>query len=253
LLLEFSITGIKSLSFDSQTVNYIIGDVVRGLTSTASARIIGISDTGTAGTLSVCDVIGTYQNNEILLGDNGGSALVNGAIASANQTLRYALAKENVTWGGFTWTATSIEIGNIEKSTDGSWSDMSMQIFNDIALNKLVEDCFGLEGESVTIRLVYSGGLSEAAVFSEVFTIASGSAVGAGWIQFSLGIEKPLSQAFPNLRYESSICRHQFKNALTCQYAGAITTCDHKLTTCAGFANEQHIGMFPGIPGGKVG
>jgi hypothetical protein len=143
-----------------------------------------------------------------------------------------------------------MELEYVSKYIDGSWTDVVLRIFNDATLNKYVEDCMGLEGEAVTIRLVYSGNLAEAAAVTETFVIRSCSIPNAEWIQFGLGQEKPLTLAFPNSRYESEPCRHQFKDATSCQYAGAVAACSRSLATCIALANEEHFGAYPGIPGG---
>lgn len=70
------------LAYDTQTANFTVGDVLTGATSGATARIIADSDSGATGTLTLMDIVGTFQDNETITSAGGGSALVNGAISS---------------------------------------------------------------------------------------------------------------------------------------------------------------------------
>lgn len=54
------------LPYDTQTVNFTVGQTITGLTSGATARITGDTDAGASGTLQLDAVVGTFQNNEVL-------------------------------------------------------------------------------------------------------------------------------------------------------------------------------------------
>ena len=249
LLVHFDINGVVSLPYDNGVGTFYLGEIITGGTSKSTGRII----TDGATPMLLYDVTGTFVNNETMTGSiSGATALVNGAPSASAVDLYYAQEKADVTWvtGGQVWTATSMELEYVSKFIDGSWQDVVLRIFSDATLNKYVEDCRGLEGEAVTLRLVYSGNLAEVAVTTESFVIRSCSQPSAEWIQFGLGQEKPLTLAFPNSRYESEPCRHKFKNATSCQYAGAVAACSRTLATCIVLANEEHFGAYPGIPGG---
>lgn len=249
LLVEISIYGIKSLGYGAGAGTFYLGETITGGTSGATGRLIYDGATP----MYLYGVTGTYVNAETITGSiSGATRAVVGTQADYDRTLRYAQDKKDVQWptGVHDYTATSMELEYVSKYIDGSWQDVVLRIFNDATLNKYVEDCLGLEGAIVTLRLVYSGNLSEAAVTEEAFIIRSCSIPSAEWIQFGLGQEKPLTLAFPNARYESEPCRHQFKNATSCQYAGAVAACSRTLATCIVLANEEHFGAYPGIPGG---
>ena len=248
LLVEFSITGIKSLPYYGSSGTWYLGDFVTGATSKARGRLIEHGATP----MKLWDVSGTFQTAEALTGLIGGVATASGSQADDNRTLRYALAKEDVTWGGYTWTATSVQLDQVGKSLDGSVEELGLLIYNDVVLSKYVEDCSGLEGQTAYLRIVYSGNLAEAAVFCETCTIVGCGYPEPGWVQFSLGSDKPLSQAFPNMRYEIATCRNQFKNTASCQYAGAVPLCNRRIATCKVLGNSNHFGGFPGIPGGLL-
>jgi hypothetical protein len=76
-----------TLGYDSQTANFAAGNVVTGATSGATARIVADSDSGTTGTLSLQDIVGTFVDNEIITDSGGGSATVNGSLATSGAAL----------------------------------------------------------------------------------------------------------------------------------------------------------------------
>lgn len=77
----------SSLAYDTQTVNFTAGRTITGGTSGATAVIQADSDSGTTGTLTLIDIVGTFVDNEIITDGNGGSATVNGALSAQNAAL----------------------------------------------------------------------------------------------------------------------------------------------------------------------
>ncbi|MRR49377.1 MAG: hypothetical protein EG825_00440 [Rhodocyclaceae bacterium] len=77
----------SKLAYQAQTANFTLGDTLTGGTSGAKARIVADSDSGATGTLTLIDIVGTFQNNEIITGALGGSANVNGTITNQNAAL----------------------------------------------------------------------------------------------------------------------------------------------------------------------
>lgn len=73
--------AVGTLAYASQTVNFTVGDVLTGVTSGATARVVADSDSGSTGTLSLGDVVGTFLNGEIVTGSTTGSATVNGTLS----------------------------------------------------------------------------------------------------------------------------------------------------------------------------
>ncbi|MEZ2132689.1 MULTISPECIES: hypothetical protein [unclassified Sinorhizobium] len=68
---------VNRINFDAKTSNFTVGATVTGGTSGATAVITSIVDNGSTGWLIVGNIIGTFQDNEIISG-GGGSATVNG-------------------------------------------------------------------------------------------------------------------------------------------------------------------------------
>ena len=68
------------LDYDGQTVNFTLGETVTGGTSGATGIVDIDDDSGTAGTLVLSSVTGTFQNDEALTGSSTGVAVVNGVL-----------------------------------------------------------------------------------------------------------------------------------------------------------------------------
>ena len=77
----------STLAYDAQTANFTVGDILTGATSGATARIIADSDSGTTGTLTLRDIQGAFEDNEVITGTSGGSATANGALVAGSVSL----------------------------------------------------------------------------------------------------------------------------------------------------------------------
>lgn len=72
----------STIRYDGQTGNFTVGKTVTGTTSKATAKVVLDQDDGAAGTLTITDVVGTFQDNEALTDPGTGAAVVNGSIAA---------------------------------------------------------------------------------------------------------------------------------------------------------------------------
>jgi hypothetical protein len=70
-----------TLAYDTQTSNFTVGSILTGQTSKAKARIVGDSDSGATGTLTLRDITGAFLDNEIITDSLTGSALANGTLS----------------------------------------------------------------------------------------------------------------------------------------------------------------------------
>lgn len=68
---------VYDLQYDNNTADFTAGQIVTGGTSSATARIVAVSDAGASGTLSVINISGTFQNDEALTDPLGGAADAN--------------------------------------------------------------------------------------------------------------------------------------------------------------------------------
>ncbi len=73
----------RTLAYDTQTVNYTVGDVLTGATSGATSIILQDADSGATGTLTLGSIVGTYQVGETITSTSGGSAKVTSVLAWA--------------------------------------------------------------------------------------------------------------------------------------------------------------------------
>lgn len=75
-----AIKTTPTLDYDAQSANFTLGLVVTGGTSGATATILADNDGGTTGTLTLTNIIGVFQNDELITDSSTGSATVNGTI-----------------------------------------------------------------------------------------------------------------------------------------------------------------------------
>lgn len=68
------------LLYASQTANFGVGNILTGNTSGASALIGSDTDNGSIGTLTLENIVGIFEDGEIITDDMGGSATANGTV-----------------------------------------------------------------------------------------------------------------------------------------------------------------------------
>jgi Ca2+-binding RTX toxin-like protein len=73
----------NTLAYDAQTANFTVGSILTGGTSLATALIVANNDGGATGTLTLQNIVGTFQDNETITDGAGGLAVANGAIGTA--------------------------------------------------------------------------------------------------------------------------------------------------------------------------
>lgn len=78
ITVKVGLWSYDSITYQAQTVNYVAGDIVRGLTSGAWAIILRDVDAGVTGSLMItCPENGPFQAGETIVGDIQGSATIN--------------------------------------------------------------------------------------------------------------------------------------------------------------------------------
>lgn len=73
----------QTLAYDAQTGNFAVGELITGGTSGATASVLSDADSGATGTLTLGNIIGTFEDNELITGSVAGSATVNGVLTFA--------------------------------------------------------------------------------------------------------------------------------------------------------------------------
>lgn len=113
--------AVATLAYDNQTANFTAGKHILGQTSGATAVIVADSDSGTTGTLSLGDVVGTFLDNEVIAESDGtGSAqangiLVEGSAAAIGTATEVHAAGSNAgappaAWGGLSFAFSGQEV-----------------------------------------------------------------------------------------------------------------------------------------------
>ena len=78
---------IYVLSFDAQTGSFTAGNTIIGATSGATATIVGVYQSGGVGYLYLTDIVGVFQDDEIIYESALGSEIVtNGDFATGDGT-----------------------------------------------------------------------------------------------------------------------------------------------------------------------
>lgn len=77
----------STLDYDAQTGNFTVGLIITGAGSGATARITADADAGAAGTLTLRDIVGTFDDGEVITDTSTGSADVNGTITDNNAVM----------------------------------------------------------------------------------------------------------------------------------------------------------------------
>ncbi len=98
----------STLRYDGQTGDFTVGSTVKGTTSGATGKVVLDQDDGVAGTLTLSNVVGTFQDNEALTDIITGVAVVNGTlVAPANVPTAIKGLGFTVAWtSAGVWTVT---------------------------------------------------------------------------------------------------------------------------------------------------
>lgn len=156
----------------------------------------------------------------------------------------------DIEWNSQTWSAFPFELDIFRQTDDGSFNTIEIKISN---IDRLMESTLDElenngQGASVTLYIIHSEQLSEAAYIEQEFQVVSTSA-DEEWCYFEMGPIDLQSWMFPGNLFDRQNCRHQFKVG-ACNYSGSNSTCDRTFTTCIANSTEDRYGDFPAIPGG---
>ncbi len=172
---------------------------------------------------------------------------------SGESPLRFALSQSDVVWGGNTYSAMPMQIGDINESLQGRVETSILKISNvNRTLEPFLQNHDGAAGAIITITVVHSEHLGESVPVTEDLYDIVETQADEQWVTFTVGGVSPFKRRFPRDRYISTVCRHFFTGPL-CLYAGADPTCDHSLPDCQSKSNEAQYGGSPGISEGVYG
>lgn len=77
----------RTITYGTQTANFTVGNILTGATSGATATILEDSDAGATGTLTLGNIIGTFQNGEIITDSGTGSATTTSTVSWTYTTI----------------------------------------------------------------------------------------------------------------------------------------------------------------------
>lgn len=143
----------RLLDFDNETANFTIGQKVTGAQSGATGRIATLTDNGSTGTLGLIDIVGRFQNDEIVSDAAGGSATVNGKLrfptwkdpTNSHNAFDWILVRGYTRWDAASHTGVNEFgrwgpwIGFTPGTTTGSWSYARRDMINDPSSTKFWE------------------------------------------------------------------------------------------------------------------
>jgi len=156
---------------------------------------------------------------------------------------------EDITFGGNLYYAFpfSMEVITLEDSK-GEINDITLKVSNltGIIMN-YIEKTDGAINSTITISVVSSKHLEEAAVFEEMMKIASIS-YDDSWIELKLSADYITSFRIPIRTYKRDFCDYQFKS-VECGYSGTETECNRSLTRCRALGNNIRYGGEPTVGG----
>lgn len=163
--------------------------------------------------------------------------------------LRLVRNTENITFGGYVYSAFAFEIGEAKSGGDGRIQGIQLRVANPQRfLQPYLEAEEGLIASPVTLTVVHAGNLAEDhAELQLSWTVLAAKAT-EEWVVFSLGEQNPMRRRFPLLVSAPNTCNWVFKGA-ECAYAGEATACARTLEACRELANAPRFGGRPGISG----
>ncbi len=76
-----------ALAYVGQTSNFVVGEIITGATSGATARVMADADAGATGTLTLKNITKEFVSGEVITGTTGGSATTSGVLVYSNAAL----------------------------------------------------------------------------------------------------------------------------------------------------------------------
>jgi len=155
---------------------------------------------------------------------------------------------EDFTYNGFLYKAIQFDIEINQES--GAQGPVSLAIVDYTkAIQGRMQAYGGGIGFKVTMMVINSGAPLQPPEVIENFEVVGASA--SEYVTtFTLGVENALAKVFPRRKQLRDFCQWRYKESGTCNYTGALPTCDLTLqgpNGCAAHGNSIRFGAFPGI------
>ncbi len=166
-----------------------------------------------------------------------------------SDTLYLCDTNDSIEWNGNTYLPFPFSLPEIQESSDGSVKEVSMKLSNvRRAIGSYIQDFDyyrkngGTENIIITLRIVNTEALDNLTPLSWDFKVLSFN-LSANDVTLTIGADNLVSRMFPYSRLTRT-CNWKYKDAKTCQYAGALTTCNKSLTDCRLHNNTINFGGF---------
>jgi phage-related protein len=140
--------------------------------------------------------------------------------------LRLVKNNEDVVWpaGGNLWLAYPFSLDPTTDDGSGRVYAATLRVSNVARLLEYyLQQTNGLDGATVTMRLVHSAHLDLATPERELVFEVLGAASDAHWATLELGLPNPLAKRFPDARYNPRYCRWHFRD-MACGFTGGTNT-----------------------------
>jgi len=164
--------------------------------------------------------------------------------------IRVCNNNEDIVYGGETYAAFpfSMDLITLEDSK-GEITEFTLKVSNltGIIMN-YIDQTDGAINSTITISVVSSKHLDEAAAFEETMKIASIS-YDDSWIELHLSADYITSFRIPLQTFKRDFCPYQFPG-IECGYSGTETDCDRSLKRCRELDNSARFGGEPTIGSG---
>lgn len=175
--------------------------------------------------------------------------VLNPATNEVVEVIRYARNSEDITFESNVYLKGAFDLDM--KQGAGEIGDVTVSIKDYTrAVQSRMQDYGGGVGFPVTITIVNTGNLAQAAEIQETYKVVAAKSKGYD-VEFVLGAENPLTMRFPRRLQARNRCPWAYKGA-RCGYSGPLTTCDFSLqgpNGCAAHDNTERFGAFPGVRG----
>lgn len=168
-------------------------------------------------------------------------------LGNVGETIHLARNSEDVLYKGTDYTASNFSVKlNLDISEEPKLEVTAEDPTG--VLRQKMEQYAGAAGFPVTLTVVNTGNLDQPPEIQESFKVVSSSASGYQ-VTFTMGIDNPVAQRFPNRIQWQNQCSYRYKGT-RCKYAGPLATCDFTYqgpNGCKAHANQANFGGFLGL------
>lgn len=168
----------------------------------------------------------------------------------ASNDLNLVNAQENVTFSGVEYQAFPIKFETIPENSQGEVDVIKIKVANVSRVFESYLQTYDLREKKIRIRIVWSNQLAEAGAYLDYNFYIEYYSSTANSVELTCTTKTDVvDYVLPTGLYLRTHCRYKtFKDANTCGYAGAETSCNRTFQRCRELGNQERFGGFPSIP-----